>query len=106
MIVFDDFEVHDGADPGEGIGQGAEQSAIAEADMREGIDRVKQRVDLALNECWRVTFGPRNLSVRVLSICVDGSRRRAPIVFTKPSFDQDNVFGKLELSIVQAMFSA
>ena len=47
VIVFD-LEAHHRADPREGVGQGAEKSAIAETDMREDIDRVKQRLDLAV----------------------------------------------------------
>ena len=34
IIVFD-FQVHDGADPGESVGKDPEQSAIAEAGVRD-----------------------------------------------------------------------
>jgi hypothetical protein len=57
IIVFD-LQVHDGADPGEGIGQGTKESAITEANVREDIDRVKQRLDLASDERRRFALNP------------------------------------------------
>ena len=47
QIVVFDLQSHDGADPGKGIGQGTKESAIAEASVREDIDRVKQRLEVS-----------------------------------------------------------
>ena len=41
IIVFD-FEIHDGADPGESVGKDPEQSAIAQAGVRGRVDRVQK----------------------------------------------------------------
>ena len=57
IIVFD-FQVHDGADPGESVGKDPKQSAIAEAGVRRCLDRVKKLLNLAVNECRRFSFSP------------------------------------------------
>jgi hypothetical protein len=44
IVVFD-FEVHDGADPGESVGKDPEQSAIAQASVRGCLDRVQKRLN-------------------------------------------------------------
>ena len=74
VIVFD-LEAHHRADPREGVGQGAEKSAIAETDMREDIDRVKQRLDLAIDECRRFAFGPRKFLDLDLAGWIHGRKR-------------------------------
>jgi hypothetical protein len=52
-------EVHDGADPGEGVGKDPKQSAIAEAGVCGCLDRVQKLLNLAFDKCWRFAFGPR-----------------------------------------------
>ena len=42
IIVFD-FQVHDGTDPGESVGEDPEQSAIAEPRVRGCVDRAQKR---------------------------------------------------------------
>jgi hypothetical protein len=54
IIVFD-FQVHDGADPGESVGKDPEQSAIAEARVRGCVDCAQKRLDFAVDKC-RVPF--------------------------------------------------
>ena len=60
-MVFD-LQVHDGADPGESVGEDPEQSAIAEAGVRGGLNRVKEPLDFTFNKCRRFAFGPRKFN--------------------------------------------
>src|ERR1700726_1141317 len=66
VIVFD-FQVHDGADPGESVGKDPEQSAITEARVRGRLDRVQKpfaaNESLNLMGFWRF-FGLGGLSGR------------------------------------------
>jgi hypothetical protein len=41
---------HDGADPGESVGQDSEQSAIAEPGVRGYFDRAQKHLNLAFDE--------------------------------------------------------
>jgi hypothetical protein len=52
IIVFD-FEVNDGADSGKSVGKGPEQSAIAQAGVRGGLNRVNKPLNFAFDECRR-----------------------------------------------------
>jgi hypothetical protein len=52
VIVFD-LQVHDGADPGERVGQHPEQGAVAEACVRGSFDRVKKLLDFTIDKCRR-----------------------------------------------------
>jgi hypothetical protein len=58
IIIFD-LQIHDGADPGESVGQDPEQSAIAETGMRGWLDRVEKLLDFTFDERRRFAFGPR-----------------------------------------------
>ena len=58
IIVFD-FEIHDGADPGERVGKDPEQSAITEARVCGRFDRVQKFLNLAVNKRRCFAFGPR-----------------------------------------------
>jgi hypothetical protein len=59
QIIIFDFEVNDGADPGESVGKDPEQSAIAQAGVGGCLNRVEKLLDFAFDECRRFPFGPR-----------------------------------------------
>jgi hypothetical protein len=58
IIVFD-LQVHGSADPSESVGKDPEQGAIAQARVRGHLDRVKKRLNLAIDKCRRFPFGSR-----------------------------------------------
>ena len=57
IIVFD-LQVHDGADPGESVGQDPKQSAIAEARVRGCLDRAKKPLNFTIDKRRCFAFSP------------------------------------------------
>jgi hypothetical protein len=57
IIVFD-LQVHDSADPGERVGKDPEQSAIAEACVRGGLDHAQELLNFTFDKRRCFAFGP------------------------------------------------
>jgi hypothetical protein len=53
------LQVHDGADPGESVGKDPEQSAIAQARVRGGLDGAQKLLNFTFDKCRSFPFGPR-----------------------------------------------
>jgi hypothetical protein len=56
--VVRDLQIHHGTDPGEGVGESAQESAITQTRVGEGLDHVQESLDFAFNKCRGFAFGP------------------------------------------------